>query len=91
MAGISTGDDEIADRDLGFEWEDPGTMNTSYGYNQNDHHWLDAQELVFRLVDLVSKGGNYLLNVGPTAEGVIPQASVDRLKAITGGDLVAFD
>lgn len=79
---ISTGDNEIADKALGFEWENPGTMNTSYGYNQNDHNWVDAKEIVFRLVDIVSKGGNYLLNVGPTSEGLIPQPSIDRLMEV---------
>jgi len=79
---ISTGDNEIADKSLGFEWENPGTMNTSYGYNENDHNWVDAKEIVFRLVDIVSKGGNYLLNVGPTSEGLIPQPSIDRLMEV---------
>jgi alpha-L-fucosidase len=79
---ISTGDNEIADKALGFEWENPGSMNTSYGYNQNDHNWVDAKEIVFRLVDIVSKGGNYLLNVGPTSEGLIPQPSIDRLMEV---------
>jgi alpha-L-fucosidase len=76
---ITSGDNEILEQAPGFEWENPGSMNTSFGYNQNDHNWVDAKEIVFRLVDIVSKGGNYLLNVGPTAEGVIPQACVDRL------------
>ena len=79
---ISTGDNEIADKPLGFEWENPGTLNSSYGYNQGDTNWVDAQEVVSRLVEIVSKGGNYLLNVGPTAEGVIPQACVDRLMEV---------
>jgi alpha-L-fucosidase len=79
---ISTGDNEIAEKPLGFEWEDPGTLNTSYGYNQGDTNWVDAREVVARLVEIVSKGGNYLLNVGPTAEGVIPQPSVDRLMEV---------
>jgi alpha-L-fucosidase len=79
---ISTGDNEIADKPLGFEWENPGTLNTSYGYNQGDTNWVDAQEVVSRLVEIVSKGGNYLLNVGPTAEGVIPQACIDRLREV---------
>jgi alpha-L-fucosidase len=70
------------DKPPGFEWENPGSMNTSFGYNQNDHHWVDARELVFRLVDIVSKGGNYLLNVGPTSEGLIPQPSIDRLMEV---------
>jgi alpha-L-fucosidase len=43
---------------------------------------VDAREIVFRLVDIVSKGGNYLLNVGPTSEGLIPQPSVDRLMEV---------
>jgi alpha-L-fucosidase len=79
---ITSGDNEILAKAIGFEWENPGSMNTSYGYNQNDHNWVDAKEIVFRLVDIVSKGGNYLLNVGPTAEGLIPQPSVDRLMEV---------
>ncbi len=79
---ITSGDNEILDKAPGFEWENPGTMNTSYGYNQNDHDWVHAKEVVFRLVDIVSKGGNYLLNVGPTSEGLIPQPSIDRLMEV---------
>jgi len=79
---ITSGDNEILDKAIGFEWENPGSMNTSYGYNQNDHNWVDAKEIVFRLVDIVSKGGNYLLNVGPTAEGLIPQPCIDRLMEV---------
>jgi len=76
---ITSGDNEILEKAPGFEWENPGSMNTSYGYNQNDHNWVSAQEIIFRLADIVSKGGNYLLNVGPTSEGIIPQPSIDRL------------
>jgi alpha-L-fucosidase len=79
---ISTGDNEIADKNLGFEWENPGSMNTSYGYNRNDHNWVSAKDVVCRLVDIVSKGGNYLLNVGPTEEGLIPQPCVDCLAEV---------
>ena len=79
---ITSGDNEILEKAPGFEWENPGSMNTSFGYNQNDHHWVDAKEIVIRLVDIVSKGGNYLLNVGPTAEGLIPQPSIDRLMEV---------
>jgi alpha-L-fucosidase len=79
---ISLGDNEIADKAPGFDWENPGTLNSTYGYSRNDDNWIDASEIVFRLVDIVSKGGNYLLNVGPTAEGVIPQPSVDRLMEV---------
>ena len=79
---ISLGDNEIADRTPGYDWENPGTLNSTYGYSRNDTHWIDPREIVFRLVDIVSKGGNYLLNVGPTAEGLIPQPSIDRLMEV---------
>lgn len=79
---ISSGDNEILAGNIGFEWENPGSMNTSYGYNPNDHKWHSAAEIVHKLVQIVSKGGNYLLNVGPTAEGTIPQPCVDRLAVV---------
>ncbi len=58
------------------------TMNDTWGFKSNDHNWKSLETLVRNLVDIASKGGNYLLNVGPTAEGQIPAPSVDRLKAI---------
>lgn len=79
---ISLGDNEIADRTPGYDWENPGTLNSTYGYSRNDNNWIDPREIVFRLVDIVSKGGNYLLNVGPTSEGLIPQPSIDRLMEV---------
>jgi alpha-L-fucosidase len=66
----------------GVDWESCMTMNDHWGYNKNDQNWKSAQTLVRNLIDCSSKGGNYLLNVGPTSEGVIPTASLDRLKAI---------
>ena len=79
---ISSGDNEIFKGNIGFEWENPGSMNTSYGYNPNDHKWHSAEEIVSKLVQIVSKGGNYLLNVGPTPEGTIPQPCIDRLMEV---------
>jgi len=66
----------------GVAWESCMTMNDHWGYNQRDHHWKSATTLVRNLIDCASKGGNYLLNVGPTAEGLFPEASVERLAAI---------
>ena len=66
----------------GVYWETCMTMNTSWGYNQHDQKWKSSQQLIHNLVDVVSKGGNYLLNVGPTADGSIPPESVERMKAI---------
>jgi alpha-L-fucosidase len=66
----------------GVYWESCMTMNDHWGYNKDDHNWKSAQTLVRNLIDCASKGGNYLLNVGPTSEGVIPAASLERLKEI---------
>ena len=63
-------------------WESCMTMNNHWGYNKNDQNWKSAQALIRNLVDCASKGGNYLLNVGPTSEGLIPGPSVERLAAI---------
>jgi len=66
----------------GIDWETCMTMNDTWGYKKSDHNWKSTEDLLRKLVDIASKGGNYLLNVGPTAEGLIPQASVDRLREI---------
>ena len=58
------------------------TMNDHWGYNQFDQNWKSTGVLVRNLIDCASKGGNYLLNVGPTSEGLIPGPSLDRLAAI---------
>lgn len=63
-------------------WETIATMNNSWGYKSYDDDWKSPQEVLYWLVSSVSKGGNFLLNVGPTAEGVIPQESVDCLLAV---------
>lgn len=79
---ITSGDNEILEKNIGYEWENPGSMNTSYGYNPNDHNWISAADIISRLVEIVSKGGNYLLNVGPTPEGLIPQPCIERLEKV---------
>ncbi len=58
------------------------TMNHTWGFKKDDQNWKSARELIRNLSDISNKGGNFLLNVGPTAEGEIPQASIDRLKAM---------
>jgi alpha-L-fucosidase len=80
---FGTPEQEIPSQGLpGVDWESCMTMNDTWGYSAHDLHWKSATTLVRNLVDTASKGGNYLLNVGPTGEGLIPEASVDRLKAI---------
>ncbi len=66
----------------GVDWETCMTMNRHWGYNRHDQDWKSTADLVRKLVDIASKGGNFLLNVGPTAEGRFPEASIQRLEEI---------
>lgn len=66
----------------GVYWESCMTLNNHWGYSKNDHHWKSSSTLIHNLVDIASKGGNYLLNVGPTEAGLIPQPSVERLAKV---------
>ncbi len=66
----------------GVYWETCMTMNDHWGYNKSDTNWKSSSQLTTMLADIASKGGNFLLNVGPTAEGLFPPESVERLKDI---------
>jgi len=66
----------------GVDWESCMTMNNHWGYNKHDQNWKSSTTLIRNLIDCSSKGGNYLLNIGPTAEGLFPQASIERLEQI---------
>ena len=66
----------------GVDWETCMTLNDHWGYNKRDDHWKSPETIIHNLCDIASKGGNYLLNVGPTSEGLIPQPSVDRLAEV---------
>jgi len=89
----STGDNVIPPEASTEAWETPATINDTWGFRRDDTNWKSAGQITFKLVDIVSKGGNYLLNVGPTAEGIIPQPSADVLRTVgrwlkTNGDAV---
>lgn len=58
------------------------TLNGHWGYNRFDDKWKSPATVVRNIADIVSKGGNYLLNVGPTAAGEIPAAGIDILKKV---------
>ena len=62
-------------------WEESRGMGFSYGYNRAEHleHYHTGRELVTMLVDLVSRGGNLLLDIGPAADGTIPVVMEQRL------------
>ena len=86
--GVYPGDTETPEQEIpatgfkGRDWETCMTMNDTWGYKSYDHNWKPTQVLVRNLIDCASKGGNYLLNVGPTSEGLIPEPSLDRLKEV---------
>ncbi|HEY3412666.1 MAG TPA: alpha-L-fucosidase [Armatimonadota bacterium] len=93
MGGMSTNAEPVGDFGTpeqtipgsglpGVDWESCMTMNDSWGYKVDDHNWKSSETLIRNLIDCASKGGNYLLNVGPTSEGLIPPESVERLKAM---------
>jgi alpha-L-fucosidase len=84
MAGDyrSMGDNRIPNEVIREDWEVPATLNDTWGFKSYDEKWKSPEDLTFKLVDIVSKGGNYLLNVGPTAEGIVPQPSQDNLRAV---------
>jgi len=60
-------------------WESCMTMNHTWGYSKVDHEWKSAQTLIRNLIGTVSKGGNFLLNIGPDGKGNIPPASLERM------------
>jgi alpha-L-fucosidase len=66
----------------GVDWETCMTMNGTWGYNAYDHNFKSTEVLIHNLCDIASKGGNYLLNVGPKGDGTWPQESIDRLKEV---------
>ena len=66
----------------GKDWETCMTMNGTWGYRTKDTNWKSTAVLIKNLVDIASKGGNYLLNVGPKPDGTFPQESIQRLDEI---------
>ena len=76
----STGDNVVPDTASGEAWETPATINHTWGFRGDDTDWKAPGTILFKLIDIVSKGGNYLLNVGPRPDGVIPEASQDILR-----------
>ncbi|HVN58009.1 MAG TPA: alpha-L-fucosidase [Bacteroidales bacterium] len=79
VGDFGTPEQEILSTSSSFPWESCMTMNDTWGFKKSDTNWKSTATLVKNLVDIVSKGGNFLLNIGPTSEGLIPQASVERL------------
>ena len=66
----------------GVDWETCMTMNTTWGYSEHDHAWKSDETLIRNLVEVASKGGNYLLNIGPRGDGTVPERSIRSMQAI---------
>jgi alpha-L-fucosidase len=78
---FGTPEQEVPPQGLpGVDWETCMTLNDTWGFQSFDDGWKDTRTLVRTMVDAASKGGNFLLNVGPTAQGLIPWQSVSRLR-----------
>ncbi|HPT21716.1 MAG TPA: alpha-L-fucosidase [Bacteroidales bacterium] len=79
-----TPEQAIPDRNTveGQNWETCMTMNSSWGYKKSDNSWKSSETLIKNLVRIASRGGNYLLNIGPRPDGTFPEESVKRLKDI---------
>jgi alpha-L-fucosidase len=93
MAGMSQGSDAVGDFGTpeqevpatglpGVDWETCMTMNRNWGFNRADTGWKSTTELIRTLIDVASKGGNLLLNVGPMGNGRFPSLAVERLQQI---------
>ena len=79
---FGTPEEHVTAEKEGRAWEACMTMNDSWGYKSFDQNWKSSTTLIRDLVDIAGKGGNFLLNVGPTSEGLIPEPSVERLAEI---------
>ena len=66
----------------GVDWETCMTMNGTWGYSAHDKNWKSSTTLLRNLIDIASKGGNYLLNIGPMADGTVPDESIQRMNEI---------
>lgn len=66
----------------GVDWETCMTLNTTWGYSDHDHDWKSDVTLIRNLIDIASKGGNYLLNIGPKGDGSIPEETLKSMRAI---------
>jgi alpha-L-fucosidase len=81
---LTAGDNEIpaVNKSEIKPFETPGTLNNTWGYKSYDNNWKSHKEMLFWIAEIASKGGNYLLNVGPDGNGIIPEESVKILKGI---------
>lgn len=78
----STAEHHIPATGIDGDWEACQTLNGTWGYSKLNQKWKTSEMLIHELVDAVSRGGNYLLNIGPEPDGTIPAESVRLFKQI---------
>lgn len=79
---MTTGDNFIPRLPYEGDWELPATLNDTWGYSKYDHNWKSLDKVIRLLLKVTSRGGNYLLNIGPDALGNVPQESLEVLNAV---------
>src|ERR1035437_8627413 len=85
LGGTYKGDTETPEQYIpaqgfpGSDWESCMTINDTWGYKAHDTNFKSTETLLRNLIDIASKGGNYLLNIGPDSHGVVPAPEVERL------------
>ena len=78
----STAEHHIPAKGIDGDWEACQTLNGTWGYSAGNKHWKTVKDLVHQLIDVVSRGGNFLLNIGPMSDGSIPEESVKLFRGI---------
>lgn len=79
---MTIGDNYLPRLPLDGDWEMPATLNDTWGYSKFDHNWKSPEDIIRLLIKIVSRGGNYLLNIGPKADGSIPEESCRVLNVV---------
>ena len=79
---MTTADNFIPRLPFEGDWEVPATLNDTWGYNKDDNNWKDPKKIIRLLVKINSRGGNYLLNIGPKCTGEIPAESMEILDEV---------
>jgi alpha-L-fucosidase len=88
LGGTYKGDTETPEQYIpaqgypGRDWESCMTMNDTWGFKYYDTNFKSTETLLRNLIDIASKGGNYLLNIGPDSKGVVPAPEVERLQQV---------
>ena len=78
----SFGDNQLPNGKITGDWETAATLNHTWGYKRQDNDWKSSKEIIETLCTLLSKGANYLLNIGPKADGSIPEATIKILSEV---------